>query len=259
LLHLSVTDLAAGHCLLCVSLPSLSADRASAAGLVREIWQSYAAGEDGPVDGAIQYADVAQVFNDLLASEETAEAREHWRRFDPAAWGDGMPAFLPPAAAEGSQPGRIELVSSLDPQGRAAALAASLGVPERAVWLAGWAAALARAGGRSHLVVGVAFTGRGFEGLEETQGLFARFLPVECRIEEGEPFRALAEPSTERGSPSSKSSEKQGGSPVRAGARAAWRPRWASPRPACAPRTRGSWRTASRRSWRAPSPTPSSR
>ena len=72
LLRVSVTSLAPDRHLLCLALPALAADGTGALRLLEEIARERA-GVGGDAGEVVQYADVAQIFNDLLESEETEE------------------------------------------------------------------------------------------------------------------------------------------------------------------------------------------
>ncbi|MEM9491541.1 MAG: condensation domain-containing protein, partial [Myxococcota bacterium] len=73
-------------------LPALGADGQSVTNLVAELAQLYGSGPGadahpggaGPgaaeLDDAVQYADVAEIFNEFLESDETATGREYWQR-----------------------------------------------------------------------------------------------------------------------------------------------------------------------------------
>ena len=66
---------------LLLGLPALCADLATLDNLVREISRSYAAcvgGEDLPGE-PLQYADLAEVLNELLESEDMESGRAYWR------------------------------------------------------------------------------------------------------------------------------------------------------------------------------------
>ena len=57
------------------------------------------------------------------------------------------------------------------------------GVPGAAGPLTAWCVLLARWSGSSELVVGVAYSGRNYEELKAPLGLFARYLPLACRVD----------------------------------------------------------------------------
>ncbi|HZI03717.1 MAG TPA: condensation domain-containing protein, partial [Archangium sp.] len=70
--------------LLLVDFPALSADRRSLGSFVRELVKAYAAqggGEPLP-EPPMQYADVSEVFQQMLESDDFRDGRRHWEGFD---------------------------------------------------------------------------------------------------------------------------------------------------------------------------------
>jgi len=189
LLEALLARLGADRHLLFLSLPALCADEASLPVLLRDL--ARAAAEAGGGEPAVQYADVADVLNDLLESGDTEAGREVWRQRDRAA-----PAPPPLAALEGAAGGDgfspASLARPLPPEtaARLAAFAAAAGAAPQAVLLAAWQALLARLSGEGEFTLGVACDGRVFEGLDGAVGPFARTLPLACRVDPRGSFRA---------------------------------------------------------------------
>ena len=174
--------------------PSLVADAASVAIVVREL--------AGPAGGgeAMQHLEVAEWQHELLEADGTAAGREFWRQIDREAlaasrlsWrrsqGRGAPfarrtlaAALPPAVAEG-------LSSWAETHGV---------MPEDGL-LAGWQVLMWRLSGRRDLVIGVGSDGR-LEDLEPVVGPLGRTLPVSCALDPGWSFAELVARSGPRGS-----------------------------------------------------------
>ncbi|HYH82424.1 MAG TPA: amino acid adenylation domain-containing protein [Longimicrobium sp.] len=174
--------------LLLLSLPALLADAASLPVLVRDLARAYA-GDDGGAP-AVQYADVAEVLNDLVESEGTAAGRDVWRRREEGAPGEPRLAAV---RADGGAfaPGRISRALPAGAVEGTRALAERLGVGADAVLLACWQALLARLAGEPALTLGAACDGRLYEGLDRAIGPFARTLPLAGRVDGVRPFSAL--------------------------------------------------------------------
>jgi len=166
--------------LLAIQVPPLSADGASLVNLARELGQAYAASARPSAlgDAPTQYADVAEVYNQLLDGEDTAEGRRYWAQ-RPELPRQGPRAFRPRSTKRTLPAG---LTSALE------AVAARLGVPVPHVVLACWQVLLFRVSSQDRGPVAVRFDGRTYEGLDEAIGLFERYLPVRCAPTEGRRF-----------------------------------------------------------------------
>ena len=183
-----------GRAFLLLSLPSLCGDGRSLRNLVREILHDCGVDRDGvgAEENPVQYSDVAEVFLQLLESDETEAGRLYWARGSEVP----VPARLPqqrpePEEREGAAAGdfswqaRRELTEQLE------RLARGLGARLADVLAAGWLALLYRLTGSPDTRLGVCCDGRGHEGLGEAQGLFARYLPLRLRLEGDLGFNAL--------------------------------------------------------------------
>jgi amino acid adenylation domain-containing protein len=164
--------------LLIVDLPALSADRQGLACFVRElagVWAAQGGGEPLP-EPAMQYADVSEVFQQLLESEDARDGRRHWEGLALPASGTGEPerTFSP------RQWRPRELPPGLTASVKAAAR--RIGVPVPTFVLACWQLLLARLSGRPEWSVAVRFDGRTYEGLDAAIGLFERYLPLPCKV-----------------------------------------------------------------------------
>jgi len=187
-LGVSLASLSGTSHLLVVSLPALTADEDGLAVLVRDIGETYAAMKGGAEEeeGAevLQYADIAEVLNELVESEEEGrQARPARGHEDPAgaqvpfeSWAGGGHDFAPRVYGLGVEPG---LAAKL---GR---LAGSHEVELADVLQACWHVLCWRLTGEAETTTGRMFKGRVYEGLDEVPGLFARYLPVSSRQEPG--------------------------------------------------------------------------
>ncbi len=199
---LSITPLAdSSRTLICALLSALVADARTALNLLGEIHDRCVGTGGVPHDEPIQYADAAEVFEELLVSEDTREGREAWHRARQlVAGGLPEPAFARPGAGElRFSPRRLldrpDGASPAPPTSPApdADLEERFGLPGRAVRLAAWSVVVARHTGWSEPLIGVRFPGRSYEGLDEAFGTFVRVVPVACAVRDPEPFRDLAE------------------------------------------------------------------
>ncbi len=182
-----------GRFLLALRVHALCADAASMHLLVREVAGAYAAIAAGGEAAApeIQYADVSEVFNDLLESEETQAGRDYWARAERSGADDYA---LPHALREGDGFAPRVVEREVDPAtaARARELAGELDAAPSAVLLAAWALLLGRLAGSEEPEVGVAFDGRVYEGLDAAPGAFVRYLPVRLAAGGGATFRGVA-------------------------------------------------------------------
>jgi amino acid adenylation domain-containing protein len=198
LLRAALVALAPERHALVLTLPALCGDAASLANLLREIALAYAGdGAENEDEEAVQYADLSEILNELIETDEAGAAGEFWREklsvsaplpklpFETAAWGA---AFAPAVHASRAGAGLLKEIESR---------ASRLGVTTREFLFAGWQALLARMSGQAEMLLGVAFDGRTYEQLGEALGLFVKHLPVSCRVEDGLAFGTLAGASAE--------------------------------------------------------------
>jgi amino acid adenylation domain-containing protein len=189
LIRLSETE----HALL-LSLSAACADSLTLDNLTQEISRSYDARLRGEQlsDAPLQYADVSTVFNELLESEETETGRGYWQQHDLSAVQRlRLPFETEASASFGTAAVTAEIetdvVSKLD------SLAQQLNVAPSTVLFTCWHVLLARLVGHADLVVAINYDGRTYEGLAEALGLFARFLPIRCYVDDEQTFASLVE------------------------------------------------------------------
>ncbi|MCY1037056.1 amino acid adenylation domain-containing protein [Corallococcus sp. BB11-1] len=175
---------------LIVEVPALSADRQTFAVLARELGRALTAPAAADEEPPPQYADVAEVFHQILESDDSADGRRFWKDRDlTGAIGASLPTRRTGTDALGLRIGRQSRALSPDTATALEALALRLGVPLADVVLAGWSRLLARMAGGDDACVSVRVEGRGYEGLDAALGLFERWLPV--RASHGASFEAL--------------------------------------------------------------------
>ncbi|WP_394829008.1 amino acid adenylation domain-containing protein [Pendulispora albinea] len=184
----TLTELGPGRYELVLELPALSTDRRGLVNLVASLAERYASHE--PLEPVAQYADVAEVFHDLLVSPDAEAGRLQFRNVDLTRWLE--PAS--PHEAESSsdpQPFAPRAAAVVLPAGHALERAASaLEVPPEALLLATWHVLVHRLSDRGHARIAVAFDGRTYEGLDTAMGPFERLLPFRADLD---PRAGLAE------------------------------------------------------------------
>lgn len=160
------------HVLL-ISLAAACADSLTLDNLVHDLARTYedCLGGHKLSDAPLQYADISEVFNELLESEETETGRSYWEQHDLSS----LPRLRLPFENEVSadppfEPAFVtaQLVDKVDP----------------ALLLTCWKILLRRLTGHKDLTVAVSYNGRTYEGLSETLGLFARYLPLHSHIDD---------------------------------------------------------------------------
>lgn len=196
LLHLTLVKLAADESVLMLGLPALCTDFAGLTNLLDEIIRRYAERVPGqPRDNApIQYADISAYLAELLESEETAAGRRYWGNFRLSDYPKlRLPfenqsaesiAFAPESVSWTIDPSFIpQFENAVRKRNTTAAV----------FLLACWQVLLWRLTGQAKVLVGMAFPGRGVEGLERLPGLFERYLPFAGQLQSQLRFSQLLE------------------------------------------------------------------
>ncbi|HEX5708649.1 MAG TPA: amino acid adenylation domain-containing protein [Pyrinomonadaceae bacterium] len=190
----TLVSLSATRHVLLLALPAACADALTLANLTRELARAYESCLRGgePSESPLQYPDVSEVFNELLESEETEAGRDYWKRQDLSALADlRLPferqssdahSFAPAVFTSRLAPDLVEKIHDA---------ALEHAASESSVLLACWQLLLGRLTGQTEVVVGTTYDGRAYEGLADALGLFARCLPVRCRVEAGHTFAEL--------------------------------------------------------------------
>jgi amino acid adenylation domain-containing protein len=177
---------------LLITLPALCADTMTLKNLVREIGQAYAAclREEELPGLPIQYSDLSEIFNELLESDETEAGRQYWQQHDLSSlFLVRLPFEKRPYAAQDFEPQSMDVQIEPETVAKLRAVAgehASGAIS--ALLLTCWQTLLWRLTGESDLIVGAAYDGRVYEGVEDALGLFTRYLPVRLDIEASRSF-----------------------------------------------------------------------
>ncbi len=195
--RLSIVTLSPDKTMLLVTLSSLCADAASLGTLVRELSRAYSAGArcEGSSDEPMQYADLAEWQNELLESADTRACREYWRKQNIS----NLLTLQLPFERPSSGPTHLAhfdphfLTSTITPDTAAEirTLTRKYDASASAFFLACWQTLLWRLTGSSDIIVGMACDGRTYEGLSETIGPLAKYLPLHCHLKKKLQFSEL--------------------------------------------------------------------
>ncbi len=158
-----------------IAAPLLTTDRVGLRGVLAEAAEKI--GGRDLAEPEIQYADIAEVFQTLLESEEGEAGRRYWSE-------QGLEAAIRAESGAASTAGsdfvadsvEIPVSSRLADEIRAAAV--RIGVPLEAFLLASWALLAARLGQRAELVLAVSLAGRSYPEIRRSPGLFTRVVPI---------------------------------------------------------------------------------
>jgi amino acid adenylation domain-containing protein/FkbM family methyltransferase len=200
LAHATLVTLSPVKHVLLLSLAALCADALTVRNLARELSVSYAGSDSADtsgnvseeVDAPMQYALVAEWWNELLASEDAEVGREYWRNQDLQI---GLAATLPftatvPTAAEFT-PHHFSETIGAERLAQLQSLAHKYGVGLSDLLLTCWNVLLARWTGSREIVAGVAFDGRTDDELSRSLGLFVKYLPIRSRLDSAPRFSDL--------------------------------------------------------------------
>jgi len=193
LVHASLVALAADRHMLILNLPALCSDAAGLSNLLGELCRCYTALREGDEPGAepMQYVDLSEWQNELLEQEETEAGRAYWREKNYSNLKSPSLPFRHDQADAGFKPSRDRLAVEPQTYVQLAALAEKFGSATQVVLLACWQVLLWRLSNQPHLVVGTGYDGRKYEDLRDALGLFAKYLPVEARVNDNLKFPQL--------------------------------------------------------------------
>jgi amino acid adenylation domain-containing protein len=189
LVQASLLKLNAESHVLLLSMPSLCMDAAGLKNVVAEVARSYT-GDQIAADAPLQYADIAELLNEIIEAEESAPGREFWQQQD--IFSVHMPAlsFERPTTEQNFTP---EVVSLPLEQERVRHLADELGTTVETLLLGCWYALLWRYAKQEQMIVGVEFSLRKYGSVQEALGLFAKHLPLRCRMDGQRRFSELVD------------------------------------------------------------------
>lgn len=181
------------HVLL-VTLPALCADAWMLNNLIGEIARFYAACKQGEelFEEPMQYADFFSWTEELLEADGAETGKEFWRTCDLSALGGlRVPFEIQPFGNPTFEPKLISIPIGSEILAKVEAFVSEHGGSASIFLQACWQVLLWRLTGQAEMIIGTAYDGRKYEELEEALGLYARFLPVECHLEESLQFNEL--------------------------------------------------------------------
>lgn len=194
LLHLTLVKFLPDKHVLLINLPAICADTATLNNLVNEISRCYSSCLLGKeiTDEPLQYADIASWQNELLQAEETTAQRKYWQQLDISALDtcklsfeyrfsetqDFKPQFL-------SLPVKSNFITEIDE------ICQQYQTSKTVLFLTTWLILLWRLTGNSKQIIGMGCNGRNYEDLVAALGLFAKYLPLICDLEESDRFNDI--------------------------------------------------------------------
>lgn len=192
-LHTCLVNISLEKHLLLISLPALCADRVTINCLVWELATSYLEKLDEELsEEPLQYADFSEWQNQILEAEETKIGREYWQQQDFST----IDTFRLPFEKRLSEKHKFQpkLISSIITPELVAnieTLAQKHNTSASTFYLTCWLILLYRLSGQSETIVAKEFNGRKYEELKGALGLFAKYLPINCHLEDNFKFNQI--------------------------------------------------------------------
>lgn len=189
--HLSLLTLSIERHVLFLSLPALCADSRTLNNLAREISRSYGACLQGAesADELVQYVHFSEWQNELLAEEQPEADKVFWSQHNIASLSDrSLPFINRPAGATSFEPATLALHVDAALAKKLKALGHEYEVSAATLFLTCWQILLWRLTDQADITIGTACDGRSYEELKGALGLFAKNLPVPCRLEKNTQF-----------------------------------------------------------------------
>ena len=173
-----------------LSVSAMCADSASMKLIARDLARAYGDDQDDLHEVA-QYADVAEVFNELLEVDELDSARQYWKRPEITdAQAVSLPFERKPKHSFRTALTRFDLGSRMSES--LEALSCRLQVSLEAVLAACWHSLLCRFAREDSLVVAHSFDGRTHEDLQTAIGPIGRVLPLPAKFGSAEHIGDIA-------------------------------------------------------------------
>jgi amino acid adenylation domain-containing protein len=183
------------HTLL-LHLPALCADAVALYNLAQAISTTYAAciQNQTVAEEPLQYADIAEWQHEILEDESARVGQDYWNQLAVTP----IPTPYLPFEKPSSEPWTFEpqvypLKLAKDLLYQAETFVQQRAISVSTLFLTCWQIFLWRLTQPSHLLLGIGCQGRAYEELQETLGLFAKTLPLDCVLEESTPFLTCLE------------------------------------------------------------------
>jgi len=188
-LHVVLAVLAPQNHALVLSLPALCADLGTMQNLANELGRTYVDGFDETGE-VMQYPDVAEWQQELLASDDTKPGRDYWRDYCRKIDFSALDSVLSAFERKSSGDFVPDVVVT---QVEVSQLASRTNPTLQEFLLACWQVSLSRMTGRPGVTVGCQFEGRNYSELENSLGVLSRFLPLESVCSDATTFHDLLE------------------------------------------------------------------
>ncbi|MEO0968281.1 MAG: amino acid adenylation domain-containing protein [Cyanobacteria bacterium J06639_18] len=195
-MQISLATLSPSLHILLLNLPSICADIISLNNLVTEISRAYSKclQNEEITDEPVQYILFSEWQNELLESPEAEIGRQYWQQKDIShIFNLKLPNENQVGEKTEFQAQVIARAIHPELSAKISSFANNFNTSESIFFLTCWQILLWRLTGCSEMVVGAACDGRPEEELQETLGLFARYLPLNCHLEGNHKFGEILE------------------------------------------------------------------
>jgi len=198
-LEISLVILSPEKHVLLIGLPAMNADAVTLKNLVDEISRTYTVCLQNQnlqtqelTEAPLQYADLAEWQNELFEGEEAKLGKGYWcKQYFPDFTNWQLPYENTTSESE-FRPQIFPLSSNIKSE-TLEAIAQKHDTTISVILQACWQILLWRITGQSEFVIGTYCDGRTYQELESALGLFAKYLPINCYLEEKLKFSAVVE------------------------------------------------------------------
>lgn len=193
ILHTYLVTISPDRYILFISLPALCADSMTLNYLVRQLGISYLGKSDEELsEEPLQYADFSEWQNQILEAEETQIGREYWQQQDFSTINTFQLPFENRLSKKHKfQPKLINSIITPELVANIETLAQKYNTSASTFYLTCWLVLLWRLSGQSEMIVAQESNGRKYEELQEALGLFAKYLPLHCHLENNFKFSQI--------------------------------------------------------------------
>ncbi len=191
--HASLVTLSLEKHLLLISLPAICADTLTLKNLLREIIYFYSAEyQDELSDEPLQYADFSEWQNQILEAEETEIGRKYWHQQNFSIIESlKLPYESPTLETQKFKPKSINATIASDLAQEIEIIAEKYQTSTSIFYLTCWLVLLWRLTQQSEIIIGTGVDGRKYEELKDALGLFAKYLPLHCQLEDNFRFSQI--------------------------------------------------------------------
>ncbi len=193
ILHTSLVTISPEKYLLFISLPALCADSVSLNCLLQQLTISYLGNLDEELsEEPLQYADFSEWQNQILEAEETQIGRKYWQQQDlSAVTHPKLPYEKQISENHKFQPKLVNSIIAPELIANIEVLADKYNTSASIFYLTCWVVLFQRLSGQSEMIVATGVDGRKYEELKGALGLFAKYLPLNCHLEDNFRFSQI--------------------------------------------------------------------